>query len=190
MHTCLRTSLVARVDVRAHRVWVTTRGSEVGYLVRERNGVEENGAWFVFEVESTLHLLFPSYEGGAHRPSRITSSESLANSPSYPAILVSRYERAGRSSSRPRPAGRFINNSHINRRVWISLRSSTSAARCPNRKAGLFMVFVVLEVLLAVIKLDARRTISRYQIIYIGAELGNDGAYREERLRASMPSRN
>lgn len=37
-------------------------------------------AWFVFEVESTLHLLFPSFEGGAHRPSRITSSESLANS--------------------------------------------------------------------------------------------------------------
>jgi hypothetical protein len=48
MRACMRERSLRRAasresGVRVRRVRVTTRGSEVGYLVRERNGVEEDG---------------------------------------------------------------------------------------------------------------------------------------------------
>jgi hypothetical protein len=62
---------------------------------------------------------------------------------------------------------------------------SSGRARCPDRKAG-FTAFVVLEVLLVVIKRGA-------SVRLAGTKLYTPGLkrrHREERLRASMLSRN
>ncbi|KAG7200353.1 hypothetical protein KM043_017810 [Ampulex compressa] len=99
-------------------------GSEVGYLIRERKRVRGGWAWFVFEVESTLHLLF-------RRRNLFTTggtSWNLPNRkehPTVPAIPVSRDP----STLSIRWTGRRLVNFHVNRSrqfesaLWASLRS-------------------------------------------------------------------
>lgn len=186
-----------RVCARACRRWCTGRCESAwstGYHPRVKGRVSRKRkkrgrgrwAWFVFEVESTLHLLFPSFEGGAHRPSRITSSESIANSKEIP--ILSRHSRVairtGRSSSRLFVRSRFINSRELIGawgRVWIS-------GSLPESEGGIYGVCVVLEVLLVVIKLGAGVRLAGTKLYTSVPSLKR--RHREERLLASMLSRN
>lgn len=141
VHTCVRTCVPAcmRVCARACRRWCTGRWESAwstGYHPRVKGRVSRKRkkrgrgrwAWFVFEVESTLHLLFPSFEGGAHRPSRITLSESIANSKEIP--ILSRHSRVAILNG-----SIFISSGFINSRELIGALSEFGfRARCPNRK--------------------------------------------------------
>lgn len=106
VRACIRICARAWCAGRCKSAWMESTGYHPrvkGRVSCKRKKRGRGGwAWFVFEVESTLHLLFPSFEGGAHRLSRITSSESLANSHKKKKnpILFSRHSRVAIWTSR------------------------------------------------------------------------------------------
>lgn len=156
VHTCVRACM--RAYVFAHESAVAgcagrcESACSMGYHPRVRGRVsckrKKRGrgewAWFVFEVESTLHLLFPSFEGGAHRPSRITSSESLANSHLRPPFSCrDMNERVDLHLAFARARGDLLIPTLIGvvGRVWISyVRSFVDARSLPESEGGIYGV--------------------------------------------------